>query len=312
MERDRRLSITVGGLVLVALAMLVVTILSLSSQRGAWTPRYRLVSYFDNVGGLIQGAPVWLAGTPVGGVQSVAFGARASGGPAVEVVLQIDRDVQERIRSDSVAAISTIGVLGDRYVEISMGTDAGRILQEGEELPAVSPLDINLVMVKGAEALDRIVSLAERLDAVVEQFDEEQGGQSLAAALSTLSDIIVQIQEGEGLLHSLIYDQYEGSGVESIETSLATLENILREVDQGDGVLHSLIYDAPAEQDVVLQVLEAGSHLNSVLAKIDRGEGTLGLLLNDPTLYEELKLLVGGAQRSLVVRSLIRMATDEP
>jgi hypothetical protein len=36
-------------------------------------------------------------------------------------------------------------------------------------------------------------------------------------------------------------------------------------------------------------------------------------MLNDPTLYEELKLLVGGADRSSVVRSLIDMVTpDEP
>ena len=55
----------------------------------------------------------------------------------------------------------------------------------------------------------------------------------------------------------------------------------------------------------MLETLEAGARLNSILAKIDRGEGTLGLMLNDPTLYEELKILVGGANRSRVVRSMI-------
>ena len=41
--------------------------------------------------------------------------------------------------------------------------------------------------------------------------------------------------------------------------------------------------------------LAAGGRLNSILDKIDQGQGTLGLLLNDPTLYEEVKVLVGGA-----------------
>ena len=58
-----------------------------------------------------------------------------------------------------------------------------------------------------------------------------------------------QIQDGRGLLHSLIYDEYAGGGVESIERSLERLEHILHEIDQGDGILHSLIYDAPTEQD---------------------------------------------------------------
>ncbi len=61
----------------------------------------------------------------------------------------------------------------------------------------------------------------------------------------------------------------------------------------------------------MIEVFEAGARLNSILAKIDRGEGTLGLMLNDPTLYEELKLLVGGANRSTVVRSLIDMVTPD-
>ena len=52
------------------------------------------------------------------------------------------------------------------------------------------------------------------------------------------------------------------------------------------------------------------ARLNSILAKVDRGEGSLGLLLNDATLYEDLKILVGGAQRSTLVRALIRMAVE--
>ena len=121
---------------------------------------------------------------------------------------------------------------------------------------------------------------------------------------------MIAIQDGEGLLHSLIYDQYEGGGIESIERSLASLEHILNEVRTGEGLLHSLIYEPTSDQDLIVEVLEAGARLNSILAKIDRGEGTFGMLLNDPTLYEDLKILVGGAQRSTVLRSLIRMAVE--
>jgi phospholipid/cholesterol/gamma-HCH transport system substrate-binding protein len=79
----------------------------------------------------------------------------------------------------------------------------------------------------------------------------------------------------------------------------------------GEG-LHSLIYDAPTEQDLVIEALEAGARMNSILAKIDRGDGTLGMIVNDPTLYEDLKLLVGGANRSRVVRTLIACRAREP
>jgi phospholipid/cholesterol/gamma-HCH transport system substrate-binding protein len=123
--------------------------------------------------------------------------------------------------------------------------------------------------------------------------------------------MVQEVQTGGSLLHSLIYDEYGGGGVDSVERSLVVLEEILDEVASGDGVLHTLIYEPTSEQDVVMEALEAGARLNNILEKIDSGDGTLGLLLNDPTVYDDLKLLLGGAERSLVVRSLIRLSTDE-
>ena len=54
----------------------------------------------------------------------------------MRVDLLIDSSVQERIRSDSVATIGTVGLLGDKYVEIGMGTLEGTVLADGADLPA--------------------------------------------------------------------------------------------------------------------------------------------------------------------------------
>src|SRR5215470_17942816 len=114
MQDRNRTSLIVGAFALAALAALALAILSLSSQDRVFAKRYHLVGYYDNVQGLIPNAPVWLAGTRVGRVESVTLGTRADGKPAVKVVLKIDHDVQERIRGDSMASIGTIGLLGDR------------------------------------------------------------------------------------------------------------------------------------------------------------------------------------------------------
>jgi phospholipid/cholesterol/gamma-HCH transport system substrate-binding protein len=312
MDRDRRLSLTVGAFALASLALLAVAILSLSSQEGIWTPRYRLVGYYDNVGGLIPGAAVGVAGTRVGRVESVGFAARPDGSPAVRVVLQIDREVQERIRDDSVANIATVGLLGDQMVEISMGTEDGRPLADGEEIPTLSPFDLNVMVTRGSQALESIRSLASNLDAVIGELRAGLGERQVANTFDSLADIVREVREGDGLLHSLVYERYEGEAVADLEGSLASLDGILREVEHGSGVLHSLVYDDPRDQHVVREALEAGARLNSILGKVDRGEGTLGLLLNDPTLYEEIKILVGGANRSTLVRNLVRLVTPDP
>jgi phospholipid/cholesterol/gamma-HCH transport system substrate-binding protein len=309
MEGSRRLSVMVGGFVIVCLALFAAAILSLSKESGIFRPQYELVAHFDNVQGLLPGAPVWLAGKNVGRIESVRLESIGVEHP-VRVVMRIRREIQDRVRTDSVATVGTIGVLGDAYVELSVGSLEAQPLGDGDEIRAESPTNLNEAMAKGALALDNIATLAANLNGVVEGFAKREGGEKAAQAMEAASDIMLEVEKGDGLLHSLVYDTYSGGGVKSIEHSLATLENLLVEVKDGEGILHSLIYDSPRDQDLVMEALEAGARLNSILAKVDRGEGTLGLLVSDPSLYEDLKTLLGGAQRSAVVRSLIRMSVE--
>jgi phospholipid/cholesterol/gamma-HCH transport system substrate-binding protein len=311
MQDRNRTSLIVGSFALAALAALALAILSLSSQQNVFGSRYHLVGYYDNVQGLIPNAPVWLAGTRVGRVETVALGNRGDGRPAVKVVLVVNQSVQDRIRRDSTASIGTIGLLGDRYVEIALGSPDQPQLEDGAEIAVANPANLARVMDTGTQALDNIATLAKNLNTLVSGVGGDKSGKGLATSIASMSDILSNVQNGDGLLHSLIYDQYKGGGIESIEKSLVTLEGILDEVAHGNGLLHSLVYEPLTEQDVVLEALDAGARLNSILAKVDTGEGTIGLLLNDPTLYEDLKRLVGGAERSTVVRTLIRMSGDE-
>jgi phospholipid/cholesterol/gamma-HCH transport system substrate-binding protein len=309
MDRDRRASLAVGVFVVASLSLLAAVILTLSSERGLWKRHYRLVTYFDNVQGLIPGAPIRLAGKDVGTVEDVLFSELGGERPPVQVDLLVDQAVQRRIREDSLATIATIGLLGDKYVEISMGTPAAQVLLAAGQVPSQSPLDLNGVVTRGTEAVDNIATLAANVNEVVESFGEKMGGEGLAESVTAVSEIVREIQEGEGLLHSLIYDSYEGSGVESIERSLVAMEEIIEEIAHGEGILHAFIYEP--DRGLTMEALAGAARANSILEKVDEGEGTLGLLVNDPTLYDDLKSLVGGAQRSLVVRSLLRLSSED-
>jgi phospholipid/cholesterol/gamma-HCH transport system substrate-binding protein len=310
MDERRRLSLVVGIFVVMAVLVGGTALLTLGGRAGFLQPRYRLVTYFENVQGLVTGAPVRLVGKDAGTVEFITFAPIEGEVPPVRVVVQIDAAVQDRIRSDSVASIGTIGLLGDKYVEISMGTVDGRILREGEVLPSVSPVDLSEAAVRGTQAIDNIAILAENVNRVVEDFGQSMEGERIAEIVAAVAELLHEVKEGEGLLHSLIYDRHEGFGVESLERSLALLEELLREIAQGSGPLHTLIYGAPEGEDVLAQGTQAIENLNRILEKIAAGDGTLGLLVNDPTLYHDLQVLLGGARRSLVVRMLLRLATD--
>jgi len=308
MEEGRRLNLVVGLFVAGALVFLAVALFTLGSQN-MLRPRYELVTYFDDVQGLVPGSPVRLAGQEVGSVEHVTFAPLGEDVPPVRVVLQIDSAVADRIRSDSVASIGTVGLLGDKYVELSMGSPEGQVLEPGDEIASVSPLDLNVALVRGTQAIDSIAELADNMNKVVVQFGSAMGGRNMAQTLEGVTAIVREIEEGKGLLHSLVYDPYEGRDLEKLSHTLQTLDEIFAEIAGGQGLLHQLIYEAPPDQAVLGEALAAAARLEHVLAKIDEGEGTLGLLVNDPSLYDDLRTLLGGAQRSLVVRSLIRLSS---
>jgi phospholipid/cholesterol/gamma-HCH transport system substrate-binding protein len=319
MDEGRRLSLVVGGFLLLALAVGAYALLSLGTSAGLLAPRYRLVTYFEDVQGLVAGAPVRLAGKDVGQVELVSFGTLDDGRPPVRVVLQIERDVQDRVRSDSVASIGTIGLLGDKYVAVSMGSSAGRVLEDEQEIASVSPIDLSMAVVRGTEAIDNVASLAENLNLVVGSFHEAMGGQRLADATAAaakaaedLGGVVREVREGDGLLHSLIYDEYAGSEGASLSRSLQRLEQILVEIAEGDGLLHDLVYTPVDEQELIREAERASARLASALTKVDEGQGTLGLLVNDPTLYYDLKALAGGTRRSWILRSLVGGEEEPP
>jgi phospholipid/cholesterol/gamma-HCH transport system substrate-binding protein len=77
----------------------------------------------------------------------------------------------------------------------------------------------------------------------------------------------------------------------------------------GRGTLGSLVRDAPDDGGVrrAIEDLQAAvANLKAITARINEGEGTLGALLADPTVYERLVTILDGAQRSFLLRSLIR------
>jgi phospholipid/cholesterol/gamma-HCH transport system substrate-binding protein len=353
MQDSRRLSLIVGAFFIVSLMALGVAVLSLTSESGLFARHYRIYGNFDNVQGLLPGAPIWMAGKEVGRVRAVEFTDFGSNQPIL-VSMRINTSIQNRLRTDSVATIGTIGVLGDSYIEIRPGSPEGSVLIDGETIQTLSPTNLYAALAQGSEALDSISALARNLNLVVSDVREVGVIPKAASAVSAASGIVLEVESGSGLLHSVIYDNYAGGGVESIESSLASLENILeevrtgrgilnsliyaddvsddathgansaadiqqalasladimREIESGDGMLHSLIYD-PETGRMSEDAAAAMGRLDEILKKIEDSDGSLGLMISDPKLYEDLTQLIGGAQRSAIVRTLVRMATEE-
>ena len=290
-ERELAIKVRVGIFVSVLILLFAAFVLAIGTQRRLFEERYTLKAAFRDIQGLIVGSPVRLAGLTIGTVSSISFSSDPAD-PRIHVEVTIERRFQPRIREDSVATIGTIGLVGDKIFEVTVGSEQARILAPGERLKSVEQV----------EFAQLIASLTESLDALKRMLDA--------------------VEKGQGLLHALVYDEAGGRVVQDLAplvqalTRNATrLEEILKAIHEKKGLLHALVFDE--EGKVLLQELKGAAgllqDLQTVAADLKviskdlaEGRGTLGALLQDPTIYEDLSSLLRGAERSWILRGLIR------
>ncbi len=109
---------------------------------------------FSNVGGLKPGAPVRVAGLDVGEVRAVDFARGKGGKPCLRVSTIIQKRARAYVRIDSIFTISTQGLLGDAYVNVSFGSDAAPAVTPGAVIVGRDPV----LLEKTLERLDEAAS----------------------------------------------------------------------------------------------------------------------------------------------------------
>jgi phospholipid/cholesterol/gamma-HCH transport system substrate-binding protein len=385
---ERQMQLRIGALVLVAILLFVGFVLSIGRRSALFEERYSLWASFISAEGLAVGAPVRLGGVPVGNVTRIAFG-RDPKDRGIVVTMAVERRVQDRIRDDSVASIGTIGLVGDKVLDLTVGSHDRPPLPPGGRLASVDPTDFSRLLQKGDQILEHVTRISASLDEVLAGKDSA-GRRNLGEAIQSIRNTLVEVEKGEGLLHDVIYGregaellgkvdrtaaslervaqaiEKEGGLLHALiytpqeETmgrltrTLAGLEELVREAREGRGLLHALIYD-PEGAELVARLDRASEHLEGLLRSVREGqglvpsllfdpgsaqvledikaaaagikavaadlqvvttrlrlgEGTLGALLEDPTVYEDLSALLRGANRSVLLRSLIRSTRED-
>ena len=311
MDPERRLQLRTGVFTVAVLVAAAIVVASLNREGSLFARHYSLYADFDNIEGLFVNSPVWLAGNQVGRVRDIVF-LPPEADKAIRVELDINARVRDRIGSDSIASVHQAGILGDMYIAISLRGPDGEPLEDGGVIASRDPLSLSALADAGAELLQNLVSFSAAAERIVGAFEESMGSESVASTLGSLSNLVSEVETGEGLLHSLVYDDGAQTmadlqaSARDMRASLRRIDGILAEVEDGHGMAHDFIYGAEdSDMSTLAALRSAAERLESVLRKIDEGEGSLGALLNDPTLYEDIKLLVSGANESALLRGLI-------
>lgn len=257
MDKKIANSVIVGVIVTVGFLAFVFVLFTMGGG-GLFTKSYPLKAKFTRVNGLHQGSEVMLAGLRIGVVKTIEIPPDQN--KVLIVTMSLLREYQNQIRGDSVATIKTAGVLGDRYIEISIGN------------PQQQPLADN-VFITSDEPEDILSKSGDLVEGISKQF--QKGG------------------EADALLRNL-------------NVLSGNLAAITTDIRKEKGLLHEVIYGTSGAK-----VNKATEHLQGILRKIDSGEGTIGALINDPTVYEDIKSMMGGAKRSTILQYFMKQFVNE-
>jgi phospholipid/cholesterol/gamma-HCH transport system substrate-binding protein len=282
----------VGALVLAGLAVLVGLIFLMSgSTGGLFARKLVLRSYFVNASGLKNGAPVTLDGVTIGNVIHVRVVPARNPSP-VEVTMQVGREYQHGLHTDSTAAISQAGVLGDSYVDIDSTRAAGPAPTENTELKAAGSPTIQDVIRTSDASLDQMQTLLKKVNIVVDSLNSKRGvagklindpelAKKIVSIATNLQTVTQAISSGKGSLGKLVNDDTLYTRANS---AVDRLNKITTSLDEGKGTAGKLLHD-----DSLYNNLNAAvANTNQLVAQINSGKGAMGKIANDPVFAQKL------------------------
>jgi len=269
------------------------------------------------------------------------------------VQMEISAKFAERIRADSVARIGSRGVLGDKVIDISLGSAEAERIPPGGEIPSGTSGDITSLLKSSGEIMENVLAITRDLKEGVSAYTKPAVRADVAALLKSLRAVFQELESGTGAAHALLYDRKTAEELNSflaaaaatarrLDQAVARVDHLLAEVEQGHGAAHALFYDPKGAQaitelgsaagelaillrdsrkspnsavhqlvygdarDMFANLGSAAADLKKITAKISSGEGTIGGLINDPSVYEDLRTILGNVKRNRILRSLVR------
>lgn len=173
----------------------------------AFQRTYTIHVVMESAPGLVEDAPVWVSGKPVGTVRSVGFVPMDAGSPyanGVIATLELPREISAQVRADSRVRLTTERLIGTPLVDIQAGTAAAPVLGEGDTLTAAPHATPEELMARAGalrQEMDTVLLAVNRLRPLLSRRmnDAQQSLASAQAAMAEAGRLTTDLRSGAGL-----------------------------------------------------------------------------------------------------------------
>jgi phospholipid/cholesterol/gamma-HCH transport system substrate-binding protein len=235
---------------------------------------YHLNLTVPNADGVYQGTQVRIAGVEVGSIERIELD-----GNQARIVLTIRSEAQ--IPTDSFGELGSSGLLGDRYVRVTPGTEP-TTLPDGGTLPYGQPPGDFDEITRQVETISQDVAAITKV--LREEVENDESREHVRATLANVDALSAELR--------LMAEQNR-------ENVNAIVESIRRLSQNLEGVTSETGRDIDEEMDklkAATDTLQATlDDMESITGKIDDGQGTIGALVNDRATVDALNETIDNA-----------------
>ena len=256
-------------------------------------------STFERVDGLGTGSQVIIRGVKVGSVNRVQLVESDS------VMITMRLDLDERLPKNSIARLTSLGLIEGKSIVIERG-DSDEYIEEGGRVKGIYVDSMMEVLgERGEEIGEDLSDSFTELNQFLRQLNKTLDDESSASLDRTIHNVESVTRNISDVLDSK---------KEEINEAIASGSSMMGQLDtmattnrpKVDSLMASLEYNVRELEKVRVEIESASGNLNEILEKINSGEGTLGRLVNDPSMYDNLDEL------SVELKELVRGINEEP
>ena len=175
----------------ISVGLILLTVITFSINDFFFKPGYNIYAILGYANGVRKSAPVRLAGIEVGEVKEAGVFKDENGKTMVKLKLWLTSDA--KVEEDAQMIINTLGLIGEKYVEIVPGTPGVLFLKNGDYIVGYDSVSMEQITKKGYD-------IALKLEKTIDSMDE----------------ILKQVKSGDGTVGRLIYDNTLYNDVEAI------------------------------------------------------------------------------------------------
>ncbi len=226
-------NVGVGIFVILGTALFGLGIFLIGNQHNVFGKHIELFTEFKTLNGLAQGAKVQVAGFDAGEVTEISVSKSPSAG--FRLKLQLNTQVRDLVRNDSVATIATEGIVGDKFVMIGAGSPTSpeaapfTTLQSKETSDMAELIQKSTALVGNASGTMKTV--ADKLTATLD---------AVTTTVNNTNDLVVGIKQGRGTVGMLLRDEKTAA---NIQQAVANVRDATSSLNHASAQADALVSD---------------------------------------------------------------------